>query len=122
MNTTRFRQHMGGLALAMASLVFAQAQANESGEALLKSKCMGCHIPEGNDALSRISHQRKTPEGWTMTLFRMRQFHDVMLSDEEQRTLVSYFADRQGLAPEEAARWRAAGNQVIAELKAIALK
>lgn len=101
MNTTRFRQHMGGLALAMASLVFAQAQANESGEALLKSKCMGCHIPEGNDALSRISHQRKTPEGWLMSIARMQIMHGLQITDDDRRTLVKYLADTQGLAPSE---------------------
>ncbi|WP_395456240.1 quinohemoprotein amine dehydrogenase subunit alpha [Azospirillum melinis] len=76
------------------------------GRALVEERCSACHQKEADGSLHRIDHVRKTPEGWTMTLFRMRQFHGVALSDEEQRTLVRYFADRQGLAPEEAAPYR----------------
>ncbi|OWJ91059.1 quinohemoprotein amine dehydrogenase subunit alpha [Pseudomonas sp. A46] len=101
MKTTRLRQHAGTLALAMASLMFGQAQAAEGGEALLKSKCVGCHIPEGNDSFSRISHQRKTPEGWLMSIARMQVMHGLQISDEDRRTLVKYLADKQGLAPSE---------------------
>lgn len=101
MNTTRLRRHAGTLALAMASLLFAQAQAAEKGEALLKSKCMGCHIAEGNDTYSRISHQRKTPEGWLMSIARMQVMHGLEISDANRRILVKYLADKQGLAPSE---------------------
>lgn len=101
MKTTRFRQHAGTLALAMAALTFGQVQAAESGEALLKSKCMGCHTPEGNDALSRISHQRKTPEGWLMSIARMQVMHGLQINDDDRRALVKYLADKQGLAPGE---------------------
>ncbi|MDH4608768.1 quinohemoprotein amine dehydrogenase subunit alpha [Pseudomonas sp. BN102] len=101
MKTTRLRQHAGTLALAMASLLFAQAHAAEEGPALLKSKCMGCHIPEGNDSYSRISHQRKTPEGWLMSIGRMQVMHGLQISDADRRTLVKYLADKQGLAPSE---------------------
>lgn len=101
MKTTRLRQHAGTLALAMAALTFGQAQAAESGEVLLKSKCMGCHIPEGNDAFSRISHQRKTPEGWLMSIARMQVMHGLQIGDDDRRTLVKYLADKQGLAPSE---------------------
>ncbi|MFC4861014.1 quinohemoprotein amine dehydrogenase subunit alpha [Pseudomonas sp. MAHUQ-62] len=101
MKTTRLRQHAGTLALAMASLMFAQAHAAEEGPALLKSKCMGCHIPEGNDSYSRISHQRKTPEGWLMSIARMQVMHGLKISDDDRRTLVKYLADKQGLAPSE---------------------
>ena len=101
MKTTRLRQHAGTLALAMAALTFGQAHAAESGEALLKSKCMGCHIPEGNDSYSRISHQRKTPEGWLMSIARMQVMHGLQIGDDERRTLVKYLADKQGLAPSE---------------------
>ncbi|WP_158280115.1 quinohemoprotein amine dehydrogenase subunit alpha [Azospirillum sp. TSH100] len=76
------------------------------GQALVEERCSACHQKEADGSLHRIDHVRKTPEGWTMTLFRMRQFHGVALSDEEQRTLVRHFADRQGLAPEESAPYR----------------
>ncbi|MBT8768978.1 quinohemoprotein amine dehydrogenase subunit alpha [Metapseudomonas boanensis] len=85
----------------MASLLFAQAHAAEEGEAILKSKCVGCHIPEGNESLSRISHQRKTPEGWLMSIARMQVMHGLQISDDDRRTLVKYLADKQGLAPSE---------------------
>jgi quinohemoprotein amine dehydrogenase len=85
----------------MASLLFAQAHAAEEGPALLKSKCMGCHIPEGKDSFSRISHQRKTPEGWLMSIARMQVMHGLQISDDDRRTLVKYLADKQGLAPSE---------------------
>jgi quinohemoprotein amine dehydrogenase len=81
--------------------MFAQAHAAEEGPALLKSKCMGCHIPEGNDSYSRISHQRKTPEGWLMSIGRMQVMHGLQISDGDRRTLVKYLADKQGLAPSE---------------------
>ncbi|MCS5516889.1 c-type cytochrome [Pseudomonas qingdaonensis] len=31
----------------------------EDGKAILNAKCMACHTPGGNDALSRISYQHK---------------------------------------------------------------
>lgn len=101
MKTTRLRQHAGILALAMTSLMLAQAQAAQEGQALLESKCVGCHIPEGGDAISRISHQRKTPEGWLMSIARMQLMHGLNIADDERRTLVKYLADKQGLAPDE---------------------
>ncbi|EKN0212702.1 TPA: quinohemoprotein amine dehydrogenase subunit alpha [Pseudomonas aeruginosa] len=70
-------------------------------KAILNETCRGCHTPEGNDALSRISHQRKTPEGWLMSIARMQVMHGVQISDEDRRTLVKYLADTQGLAPSE---------------------
>ncbi|MGB2131142.1 MAG: quinohemoprotein amine dehydrogenase subunit alpha, partial [Marinobacterium sp.] len=50
---------------------------------------------------SRISHQRKSPEGWLMTIARMQVMHGLKISDEDRRTLVKYLSDRQGLAPSE---------------------
>lgn len=101
MKTTRLRQQAGTWALVAAALLSAQAMAAEPGPAILQNKCMGCHIPEGNDAYSRISHQRKTPEGWLMSIARMQVMHGLQISDDERRTLVKYLADKQGLAPSE---------------------
>jgi len=100
---TRLRRHTSSLALIAAALLCtqAQAQAQEPGANLLQTKCMGCHLPEGNDTYSRISHQRKTPEGWLMSIGRMQVMHGLKISDEDRRTLVKYLADRQGLAPSE---------------------
>jgi quinohemoprotein amine dehydrogenase len=101
LKTTRLRRHAGRLALVAAALLGTQAMAAEQGPSLLQTKCMGCHIPEGNDAYSRISHQRKTPEGWLMSIGRMQVMHGLQISDDDRRTLVKYLADKQGLAPSE---------------------
>ena len=101
MKTTRLRRHAGKLALVAAALLSTQAMAAEQGPSLLQNKCMGCHIPEGNDTYSRISHQRKTPEGWLMSIARMQVMHGLQISDDDRRTLVKYLADKQGLAPSE---------------------
>ncbi|AYC32929.1 quinohemoprotein amine dehydrogenase subunit alpha [Pseudomonas cavernae] len=103
MKTTRLRHFLGTstVALAMGMLLQPQAHAAQDGPAILNSKCMGCHIPEGNNAFSRISHQRKTPEGWLMSIARMQVMHGLQISDDDRRTLVKYLADKQGLAPSE---------------------
>ncbi|PWC37985.1 hypothetical protein TSO352_09270 [Azospirillum sp. TSO35-2] len=92
--------------MTIADDAFAAGGGATDGRALIQERCSSCHQKEADGTLHRIDHVRKTPEGWTMTLFRMRQFHGVALSEEEQRTLVAYFADRQGLAPEETAPYR----------------
>ena len=84
-----------GLALA-SSPVLAAASA----ETLLRAKCLACHT-ETDAGISRISEQRKTPEGWLMSMARMQIMHGLKVTDEERRTLVKYLADRQGLAPSE---------------------
>jgi quinohemoprotein amine dehydrogenase len=87
--------------------VFLTGPANAS-EKILQQKCMGCHVPESLEPLklSRISHQRKTPEGWLMTIGRMQVTHGLNVSDEERRELVQYLADTQGLAPSESQPYR----------------
>ncbi|WP_256585721.1 MULTISPECIES: quinohemoprotein amine dehydrogenase subunit alpha [Pseudomonas] len=71
------------------------------GLTIIKERCVGCHIAEGNDSFSRISHQRKTPEGWLMTIGRMQNMRGLSINDEDRRTVVKYLADKQGLAPSE---------------------
>lgn len=71
-------------------------------QTILKETCQGCHTPEADNGLSRISHQRKTPEGcWLMSIARMQVMHGLQISDKDRRTLVKYLADSQGLAPSE---------------------
>ncbi|MCV6598736.1 MAG: quinohemoprotein amine dehydrogenase subunit alpha [Mangrovicoccus sp.] len=74
-------------------------------QALLNSSCGGCHT-ETEAGLSRIEGQRKTPEGWMMTIWRMQNAHGLNISAEDRRVLVQYLSDTQGLAPSEAAPWR----------------
>lgn len=74
---------------------------------ILESRCSECHsTDQATQELSRISGQRKTPEGWHMTLNRMEHRHGVKLPPDEKRTLIKYLADTQGLAPDEAAPYR----------------
>jgi quinohemoprotein amine dehydrogenase len=79
----------------------------------LNIQCMGCHVPDQDGALSRISQQRKTAEGWEMTINRMRLIHGLKLSGQDipiahasLHELVKYLADTQGLAPEESQPYR----------------
>ncbi|EME68092.1 quinohemoprotein amine dehydrogenase subunit alpha [Paramagnetospirillum caucaseum] len=99
---------MAVLALASAGLASAPSvQAKEpSAEAVLNTKCSTCHPRTATGGLFRIDEQRKSPEGWAMTVRRMRQWHGVILTDAETRNLVKHLADRQGLAPEEAEPFR----------------
>jgi quinohemoprotein amine dehydrogenase len=72
---------------------------------LLRTYCGGCHQEHGG-RFDRISAIRKTPEGWVMTLARMRQVHGLALSDEVRDAVVRYLSDTQGLAPSESAAGR----------------
>jgi quinohemoprotein amine dehydrogenase len=80
--------------------------AQEDAAAILNARCAACHERTAEGGLARISEQRKTPEAWDMTLVRMMQMHGVELTAEERRSLVKHLADRQGLAPAEAAGFR----------------
>lgn len=98
------RRLRGGHLAAAAGLVFlatAPASAQSDGQALLAETCGSCHAADSSGALSRISGQRKTPEGWLMTIVRMRLFHDAVIDPKVQSELVRYLADTQGLAPSE---------------------
>ncbi|WP_246624573.1 quinohemoprotein amine dehydrogenase subunit alpha [Oceanobacter mangrovi] len=94
------------LALLAAGSSWAVADNAADAHAIMNSSCIACHTAEGNNEFSRISHQRKTPEGWLMTIARMQQMHGLKISDADRRTLVKYLADSQGLAPSEAADYR----------------
>ncbi len=78
------------------------AQASQD---MLIEKCSKCH-DDGQGGLTRISGQRKTPEGWLMTIVRMRTLRDAKVSVAEQAELVHYLSATQGLAPSEAAPYR----------------
>lgn len=92
-----------------APLLFA-ASINEddsAGAQLIRANCTSCHTPT-NEGLSRISYQRKTPEGWEMTINRMRIVHGLKINKagidvkgSGLHDMVKYLADNQGLAPAE---------------------
>jgi quinohemoprotein amine dehydrogenase len=79
--------------------------ASVPGRDLVRAHCSGCHV-EHDGGFERISALRKTPEGWLMTLARMRQVHGLVLDDGVRDSIVRYLADTQGLAPAESAAGR----------------
>ena len=99
-----------GLILLLGAQVSLGAEVAAQGKDLVQMYCSGCHH-ESAGQFERISSIRKTPEGWAMTLFRMRQVHGLTLEDEVRESLVRYLADTQGLAPAEAAAGRFALEQ-----------
>ena len=103
MKTKKIASVLGGLAsLGMAAAAApALAQGHVSAESMIRSKCLPCHMETDKGEFSRISKQRKTPEGWLMSIGRMQVAHGLQITDEERRLVVKYLADRQGLAPSE---------------------
>ncbi|AKA23515.1 quinohemoprotein amine dehydrogenase, alpha subunit [Pseudomonas chlororaphis] len=100
--TLRAGASSGLLALAVCAALHAPPSlAARDAQAILTQTCQGCHTPEADGGLSRISHQRKTPEGWLMSIARMQTMHGLQIGDDDRRTLVKYLADTQGLAPSE---------------------
>lgn len=87
-------------------LLMPAAAGAQEGVALLEQSCGGCHMAGDSGALSRIEGQRKTPEGWLMTIVRMRLFHGMEITPDEQSRLVHYLSDTQGLAPAETDGYR----------------
>jgi quinohemoprotein amine dehydrogenase len=103
------------LALAAGLLAAPPAAASEE---LLAQVCGECH--EGTDAgLSRVAGQRKTPEGWLMTIVRMRIAHGMEISSADQAALVAWLAETQGLAPSETEGWRYALEKDPAVVEAL---
>lgn len=108
MNENAIRAIVRTGVMALASLLIAPVIAAEpEGKEILRTYCVACHSEEGaGTAFSRISAQRKTPEGWHMTLNRMEHLRSVNLPLAEKRALIKHLADTQGLAPAEAAPYR----------------
>lgn len=78
--------------------------AQESEAALLEKRCSGCHAAQDKGGkLDAIESERKTPEGWEMTIDRMVRTQGVKLQPDEGRQLVKYLSDHYGLAPAEVA-------------------
>ena len=64
-------------------------------------RCQRCHERDDEGRMTRISYERKTPEGWQTSVRRMVALNDVSLGPDEAREVVRYLSNRQGLAPEE---------------------
>ena len=71
-------------------------------DALVISKCSGCHQKDDKGNLSRISWERTTPEGWQEVIRRMVRLNELTLTPEEGRAIVKSLSSSHGLAPEEA--------------------
>ena len=72
---------------------------------IIETKCTACHTltPQG---FSRISDQRKTPEGWFMTVNRMQKDHGLILTKEQEQSVVKYLSDTQGINYNESENFR----------------
>ena len=89
------------------------AAAGPDAQPIIAASCGGCHAPVEEDRWTRISHQRKTPEGWQMTMVRMQIAHKAQFidpaggtSNQALRAMVKHFSDTRGLAPSESRPYR----------------
>lgn len=100
------------IALAFSVLCLPAGAASDP-EKIIAVSCGGCHAPKEGDGWTRISKQRKTPEGWQMSIARMQMAHKVQIIDPEGgdshvalQSLVKYLSDNLGLAPAETEDYR----------------
>jgi quinohemoprotein amine dehydrogenase len=63
--------------------------------------CGECHLRDTAGVMQRLSFERKTPEGWEMSVRRMVSLNNVSLDPATARAVVRYLSDHQGLAPAE---------------------
>ncbi len=84
------------------ALLPALALASPGTEAI-EQHCTACHqAQEGGQGWGRISQQRKTPEGWDMTVARMQLMHGLELPADTRHTIVKHLADTQDSPPRRA--------------------
>lgn len=93
------------IGLLVGSVSLSAANAIEA-QTIIDTKCIACHSGSTTEGLSRISDLRKTPEAWYMTVDRMQKDHGLILSKEEEQSVVKYLADTQGLTYEESEPFR----------------
>ena len=63
--------------------------------------CRRCHVADSAGYMQRISYERKTPEGWEMSVRRMMALNNVKLDPAIARQIVRYLSDQHGIAPAE---------------------
>ena len=68
---------------------------------VVRGACGGCHQVDSHLCMSRISYQRKTPEGWEDTIRRMGRMNGIPSSASQAREIIRYLADAQGLTSSE---------------------
>jgi quinohemoprotein amine dehydrogenase len=79
---------------------------DQSSTALMQSRCAMCHAAQKDGKLDPVEFERKTPEGWEMTIDRMIRLYGVRLEPGEGGKLVKYLSDQYGLAPAEVEPYR----------------
>ena len=89
-----------GLGALLSSLPLFAVDA-QVGKEIINSKCTACHTGNLDTGLSRISDQRKTPEGWYMTVKRMQREHGLSITKDQETNVIKYLSDYQGLTPDE---------------------
>lgn len=77
-----------------------------SDAALVQNRCAMCHTAQEGGKLDSIESERRTPEGWEMTIDRMIRVHGLRLLPQEGQALVKYLSDHYGLAPAEIGPYR----------------
>src|SRR5262249_36211982 len=73
-------------------------------DALTQSYCVRCHERDAKGMMSRISYERKSPEGWEQSLKRMIRLYSLQITQADARQIVRYLADEHGLTRSEAER------------------
>src|SRR6185436_7624509 len=63
--------------------------------------CRRCHVADSAGYMQRVSYERKTPEGWEMSVRRMVTLNNVKLDPAIARQIVRYLSDSHGIAPAE---------------------
>jgi len=105
MSVRRANLRVLGLMLAGACAAAAGDEPKD-GLTAVRQSCSGCHPETAPGHFERISAIRETPEGWVMTMFRMRQVHGLSISSKTKDLVLRYLTDAGGLAPSEAAAGR----------------
>lgn len=71
-------------------------------DARVVQQCARCHRRDSTTGImQRLSFERKTPEGWEMSVRRMAQLNKVEMTPADARAIVRYLSNAQGLAPAE---------------------
>lgn len=71
---------------------------------LVLTHCSRCHAQDERGHMTRISFERKAPEGWSETVKRMIRLNEVKVTPDEAKQIVRYLSNEHGLTREEAER------------------
>src|SRR4051794_16171504 len=60
-------------------------------------KCGGCHQPDGNGMMRRLSYIRTSPEVWEQAIKRMIRLNGLSITPAEVRDVLRYLSNNNGL-------------------------